>query len=929
MHSVFRTCVYLLVLLAPIALVGCDFLDNQSPEERMQRAKGFEEQGKLKSAMIELKEAARKFPEDGSIRLQLGMLYVELGDGIAAEQEFLRAKGRGVSDRNIMVPMANALLLQGKLKEALASLSNLSGLSGNESAELHLLRGRTYLGLGDLPRAEQEFDTVLTILPESLLAWQGQAILSLYKGRWDEATRWVDKALASDPKVARDWWALKGEIELARGDYKSAEEAYGRAFHLGPDIPPFRTGLAIALLGQGKAEEAKGHLDAVLGLTPQNGRVVYYRAVVDYELKNYASARTRAEKILHDFPEDARSLLLAAAACYLLGEPEAAGAHIGRYLAAVPRSEVGHKLQAAIQLRAGQLLEASKSLERVSVRSEEDARLVRAVGVAVIRQGHADTGTRFLHRVVDKYPNDPLSRIRLGMARAEFGDYQGGVDELERAIAISPKLLAGEFALGVTHLRQGDSKKALEIAASLQQKHPKTPFGFVLEGMAHVKEKRYPEAKAAFTKALEVAPGDPIASHGLATLAILDRDTDQARRLLENAIAKHPKNVQAFRMLTELDLRTGQIQKAEERLKTALDNDRDYHALRLVLGQVYLLQRKWELALKLAQEVSSKATNVAGLHYLEGIAQLQMGRPNLAVVSLSKVTKLAPGVAAGYFQLALAYEQLGNLDRAMQALGAGMKLNPDYVPGKFTRARLLVKNGKPDVAQAILSKLSVTYPNDPEIEVVRGDLAMARGLPKEAVARYKSALSKAETNFILVRVALAEIAAGNRAEAFRALNLWIARFPNDRYTLLVLADALLAAGEFAKASAHYQTVLKQEPKNFIVLNNLAWTSLQAGDPDSAAGYVTRAVELSPSNPEILHTYALILLRQGRAEEAVRKMTEARNRAPRSPSIRLGLAKAYMANKQADMARTILKELVGQGSDSVWKREAADLLKELK
>ena len=918
-----------LAFAASITLSGCDRASRLTPEEHIQQAKDFESKGALTSAVIELKNAVAKDPQNPQARLLLGQIYVELGDGAAAENELDRAQKLGVAQTGVVVPLANALLLQGKYKEALAKLSDVNGLSASGMAELHVVKGKAYLGLGDLKHAEEEFGAALSVLPDSPIAWGGQALIAYYKQQWDEANRWNEKVLANDPKSVKAL-ALKGDIALARGDSKAAEIAYGSAVKLRPDYALYRIGLAIAQINTGKLAEAKAQLDQVLKTFPLDPTANYYRAVIAYQLKDYDSAVTHTETILNEVaPDDLRSRLLAAAANYPLGHLEAAYKHIQIFLAKAPSYEPARKLQAAIQLRMGQVSEAAKSVKGVTEISENDTNLLNAIGLAAIQQGRPDLGVELLQRVTQAHPNDALARGRLGLARADAGEYQTGIEDLEQALRMNPNLDAAQAMLALNYLRIGNPDKALQAARRLQERQPNNPDGYTLAGLAHALKKEYPEAKAAFNKALTIRPGDPNASANLATLALQEGNRDRARQVLEDVLKKHPEHVQTILKLADIDLQAGKPNLAEKRLKEALVKYPTALALRLSLGNLYLAQRKPAMALELTDKIQGEQSNAPGVLELKGIAQLQTGHPDLAVISLKKAINAAPNSPSSHFQLALAYEQLNDLARASQELQAAQKLAPSFGPAKFAQARLLVKSGKLEAAQALLKQLATAYPNDPSVMELRGDLALVQNRPQEAVALYKTALTKRGTNFLNVRLAMSQLRAGDRDGGFGTLRAWLKRYPDDLYTRGALADALLATGQPQLAREQYAKMAERSPNNVAALNNLAWASMQMGAIDEALSYAQRAYKVAPQQPQVLDTYAMILLRKGNPGEAVDKLNKALQHAPGDAGISLHLAQALRAAGQPEKARQVLKGLLAQKTPFPQRQEAQDLLTKLK
>ncbi len=915
-------------LIAAGSLAGCG-KTNFTDIEHIERAKDLQDQGDLRASIIELKSALQQSPDNVKARWLLGQIYVELGDGVTAEKELNRAQQHGVAQTDVALPLANALLLQGRHKDVLKNLSAVTGLNARGMAELHVVRGKSYLGLGELQHAEKEFQTALSTQPDAPIAWEGQALLAYYKKQWDDASRWNEKVLVNDPRSVKAL-ALKGDLALARNDANAAEAAYASAVKLRPDYALYRIGLAIAQINTGKHAEAKTHLDTVLKTFPRNPVANYYRAVAAYQLQEYESATNHAEKVLNEeAPEDLRSRLLAAAANYGSGRMETANKHIQIFLATAPSYEPARKLQAVIQLRMGQVREAAKSVKDISASSENDAKLLNAIGLAAIQQGSPDLGVELLQRTVQAHPKDALARGRLGLARAAAGEYQTGIEDLEQALRLNPNLDVAQAMLALNYLRVGDPDKALLSAHRLQERQPRQPDGFTLAGLAHAFKKEFPEAKAAFNKALTIQPGDPNASANLATLVLREGNRDQARHLLEDVLKKHPEHVQTILKLADIDLQAGKPDAAEKRLKDALVKFPAALALRLSLARLYLAQRKPAMALELTDKIQGEQPNNPIVLEIHGIAQLQTGRPDLAVISLEKAAKVAPNSPGSHFQLALAYEQLNNLARASQELQIAQKLAPNFGPAQFVQARLLAKSGKLDAAQTLLKQLATAHPDDPSITELRGDLSLTQNRPQEAVTLYKAALAKRESNFLAVRLAASQLRAGDREGGFATLRGWLKRFPDDLYTHGALADALLATGQAREASGHLAKIVERQPNNVAVINNLAWSSLQMGAVDEALAQAQRAYKLAPEQPQVLDTYAMILLRKGNNREAVDKLSRALNLAPGDTGIRLHLAQALIADGQTAKARQTLKDLLAQKSPFPQRQEAQELLGKLK
>ncbi len=129
------------------------------------RAYGFEQQGRMKEALADLKEAARISPKDVHLRNQYGETLAKLGRWDEAIPEFQAVLG-----------------YQGDLVKARLNLAS------------------AYECTGDLPRAEDQFRRVLDAEPDNALALASLANQAARRADWDTARHLAEKALAVEPK---------------------------------------------------------------------------------------------------------------------------------------------------------------------------------------------------------------------------------------------------------------------------------------------------------------------------------------------------------------------------------------------------------------------------------------------------------------------------------------------------------------------------------------------------------------------------------------------------------------------------------------------------------------------------------------------------------------------------------------------------------
>ena len=111
---------YFFIFMLAVILAGLSIhakADENSDAEFVQRAKELRDEGMVRGAIVELKNALQKNPDNTEARWILGQIYLEIGDGADAEVQLLRAIKLGIDRERAIIPVGEALLLQGKFQD--------------------------------------------------------------------------------------------------------------------------------------------------------------------------------------------------------------------------------------------------------------------------------------------------------------------------------------------------------------------------------------------------------------------------------------------------------------------------------------------------------------------------------------------------------------------------------------------------------------------------------------------------------------------------------------------------------------------------------------------------------------------------------------------------------------------------------------------
>jgi tetratricopeptide (TPR) repeat protein len=280
-------------------------------------------------------------------------------------------------------------------------------------------------------------------------------------------------------------------------------------------------------------------------------------------------------------------------------------------------------------------------------------------------------------------------------------------------------------------------------------------------------EGRRADAMAGYRRALAARPGHPAATVGLASLifehGVVDDDLDAAIEVCRAAAALLPDPAPAHALLGRLLLSADRFEAASQAFQTVLalspHNVRGWSGLaqaQLGLGHV-------EPALASAEAALTIDRTCVEAHYARGGALLRLRRPEAAAEAFEQAVPLAPGQARLHVGLGDAYAELDRDQEAIAALSRAVALDPKSKWAHANLGSMLYRTG--DLAGAE-RHCRAALAADPDMAMARRNLAG-----------------------VLADQGRADEARCERDAAFALANVFVARAPKPRATVLALTTA--------------------------------------------------------------------------------------------------------------------------------------------
>jgi putative PEP-CTERM system TPR-repeat lipoprotein len=931
-NSKFLLASLLLVLLGSSSVVqAADAKASKYYEDALIRY----EKKDLDGAVIQLKNALQIDKSMLPVQMLLVKALLQNGDVAAAEVAFLEAIRLGVNRAEVVIPLGQAYMAQGKHRLIFEQATfNVAGLPGAVQLQLQLLRASASADLGDVRNAMKSVEEARAIDNRNPAVWLAEVPIRIRARQFKEAAVAVDRAMGLAPESAEVWYQ-KGAVAHVSGDLQATLAAYTRAIQSQPDHVEARVARAGLLLDLGRAADAAIDLTELRRIAPGEPRAAYLQALMAERNGKPEEAQAALKEVTHlidPVPIDfiryrTQLLMLNGLAHFGLNELEKAK----QYLETFQRQQgntPASKLLAQIYMGESNVDRAIDVLENYLRANPADGQAMTLLGSAYLSKGQSAKATALMQQAL-KSKDNPAHRTVLGLSLIRSGQGGSGLAELEAAYKQDATQTQAGVSLVSVYLRTGRAAKAVAVAEGLVKQQPGNPGFFNVLGMAKGQAGDLPGAKAAFEQAVKLNDKFVAPKINLARLEIAAKTYDAAAMRLAAILKANEKNTEAMGEMAVLSERRGQQAEAQRWLEKATDLAGPKEVRwGLALSDFHLRHDRPGPALEAVKKVSGKLPDDLGV--LLAYAKAQVANRDMAGAksTLTSATRVADYNPAPQVQIALLQLAANNVPGAAYSLEKALSNQPDFLPAQALMTEVELRLGDPAKAEKRAKDIVAKQPKRAIGHSLMGDIAIARSQPAVAQDAYRRAHQLEPSPDTLLRLMSA---LGNQEGGKAAIQLaeqWMKTHPADARTQRALADGYARTGNFAAAKKAYEGLLKITPDDGGALNNLANVLLRLKDP-AAIPVAERAVAKFPGNASAIDTLGWALYIGGQTDKALQLLRDARLRDPAHPEIRFHLASVLAQTGRKTEAREELEAALKGGQNFESRVEAAALLKTLK
>lgn len=917
---------FALIALGLVVSAGCS-RHHESSYDFLSKARENYAAGKVKTAVINLKNALQEDPKNGEARYLLARIDNKLGNGTAAEIELKKAAHLGVDKDKIGAELGRALVLQNKYKDVLDKVKPSGNIRNKRwAAAMYTVRGDAYIGLKDENKAKGSFERALARDKDYSDANLGLARIAMFNDDQKEAFRQIDQALAKSPKSVRAW-GMKGDLMRMLNRPEQAEKAYRHVLELDKDNVSALLDLALMHIIAGKLDEANTELTSAQKIAPKYYRTQYLQGLFDFRKGQYAAARDALQEMSKSVSGFMPGVLLSAAVSYQLGSYEITHQDLTTFLAKNPDNKYASNLLVATDIQLKQPGDALKSIKRLLSKDPGDPGLLALAGAAYMQSKNYEKANEYLDKASRLAPKDAGVRAQLGMSHMISGDSDRAIKDLEQAVALDPNQLKADALLVVARLRKGQFDKALAATKAWEKRQPDNPVPYNLAGGVYLKKHDISSARKNFEAALEKRPEFFPAVLNLVQLDTAAGKPEAARARLKGVLKKDKKNVQAMVALADVAMKEGDNGEAEKWLHRAIKVHPEAVRLRKALVVYFVSRKQFTRAMSAAKEAQAANPNDPDATDLLGSTQLAMDDKKAAVKTFEHLVQMVPSAPRAWMKLAAAQTAAKDLSGARKSLGRALKIDPAYINAEIRMIEMDLGQGKYSDALSVAQRIEKQYPKKAIGSALAGDIESARHHYAMAAKHYRQAFEKDSNSLFLMKLHQALVHAGDAGEADKEVLAWLKKNPDDTKVRAYLGDYYFQGGRKIDAIRQYKRALKTDPDNIGVLNNLAMLYQEGKDP-GAVKYAEKAHKLSPKDPMIADTLGWILVGNGDVKRAAQLLGDAADAAPGNPQVGYHYAVALDKAGRRSKARSELRRVLGLGKKFPEEIQARALLDRL-
>ena len=822
---------------------------------------------------------------------------------------------------------------QGRLEQAMPLLLRSLELDSS-NLDVRMKLGVVYSSMGKLKEAQDEAVFVMDHRPQDEEAPILLAEAAATPKAVEETRQRLQKAVQTTGEKAPLLVAL-GNLSLQQRDFKAAETAFKRAQALDPKSSAPYSALGNLYWVQNNLKEAEQAFQAAAERAPVRSpkRLKYARFKI--QKGDVEAGKRLLEEIVQKAPDYLPASAALAEVAFKEKKYDDCDVLLKRILARDSMNYEASLLSGRLRLVKGETAKAISEFEGILFRYPKAAYVRYQLALAYLVDNQTGKARSILAEAVNLNPDLVDAALLLAELKIRAGDISSTIVLLKQFMQRHPETAQGWLLLAEAYRAQNNFSEALGVYRQFEEMFPKNPDVALQTGLVYLQQGKKDEARKAFGKAIELAPGYLPALDQQVGLDLADKQYGTALQRVENELKKNPKQAELRFLQAKVFLAQRDMTQAEAALRKTVELQPDFHAAYFLLARLYVNSNQRQKAVEELFAGVAKNPKDFGALMLIGMIYDQEKDYNAARDAYEKLLAVNPKFGPALNNLAYLYsEHLGQLDKAYQLASKARELQSGDPLTADTLGWILYKRGKYSTALNLLREAADKLPTEAEVQFhlamthyMMGEEDVARMAFQRALQLNKDFPGRIEAGRCLSVLAVDVKTAGVEARA--DLEKRMAEKPNDPVVQLRLAAICAREGAFDKAIAIYQAILQVNPRNVKVLIHLA--QLYAGRPQDTAKafeFAKAAYKLASDDATVSAMLGRLAYRMGDYRWALSLLRQTAARQSADPELLYDLAQAAYSTGRVAEAETAAQSALKVGGSFARAEEAKRFLRML-
>lgn len=319
---------------------------------------------------------------------------------------------------------------------------------------------------------------------------------------------------------------------------------------------------------------------------------------------------------------------------------------------------------AATLMDSGEAAEAADCYRRILRLRADDQEALGGLGIAMMSLDRPDDAMACFEHAISLRPNDPVAHFNIATAHREQRRPDAALASYRKALAIHPDYAAAHNNVGLLLKSKGERAQSAQAFRDALRANPRH-MAARLNLVSLLLEDNDPEsAEAQCREALAIDPDHTDALQSLGTALVKQNRLREAVQSYERVLRLVGDDIQAYLKLASALIGLRQTDNAERVLRQALDIDPEHPRLHYLLGDVLASQERLDEAIMQYRIVDSTASPYAYAQDGLGRGLWKQGHPRAAIVAYARALAARPSYSVSHSNSVFAHNYLADISPA-------------------------------------------------------------------------------------------------------------------------------------------------------------------------------------------------------------------------------------------------------------------------